>query len=265
MSEVQAIPSVPHNGPFQTNREHSLKSNILGDARDSLEAAGAKFAADAISDEKVRGRYVDGIKQVSRFVQSEVDSGKMTSYQGAKYCNQLRNQILVETRKVTSSWGKAIVEKRKPLGPTLEESLNKYSLRLFKKPYAALSVAEKDKANYAVVASAGRNDINFTDGTRLLKNAARGTILLTGGLAAYAILAADDKVTAASRQGTVIQGGLLGGYLAGLGTSLLCGPGAPICAIAIAIVGTVGGAVVTEYAFDQYEIEIQELQRWGIH
>ena len=96
-----------------------------------------------------------------------------------------------------------------------------------------------------------------------MKNAARGTILLTAGLAAYAILESDDKVTETSRQGTVIQGGMLGGYLAGLGTSFLCGPGAPLCALAVAIIGTTAGAMVTD-VFDAYEVEIKELQKRGI-
>ncbi|MFP3276536.1 MAG: hypothetical protein RXR52_37290, partial [Paraburkholderia sp.] len=62
----------------------------------------------------------------------------------------------------------------------------------------------------------------------------------------------------------VRQGGVLGGYLAGLGTTFLCGPGAPLCALAVAIMGTTAGAMVTEYGFDAYKIEIQELQKWGI-
>jgi len=264
MSEVQATQSIVHEGPFHTRQEHSLPSNLLRDARDSLEAAGAKFSADAISDERIRGRYAAGIQRVSQLAQSEVDSGNMTAYEGAKYCNQLRNQILIETRKVTSSWNRARAEKKKPVGPTIEESLDKYSYRIFKKPYSALSGMERERASYAVIASAGRNDSQITAGTKVMKNAARGAILLTAGLAAYAILSADDKIRETARQGTVIQGGVLGGYLAGLGTTFLCGPGAPLCALAVAIMGTTAGAMVTEYGFDAYEIEIQELQKWGI-
>ncbi|MDR5736561.1 MULTISPECIES: hypothetical protein [unclassified Caballeronia] len=241
-----------------------LTSDLFGDARDALEATMLKFSADAISDERVRARYAEGIRRVSQLVQSEVDSGKMTAYEGAVYCNQLRNQILVETRKVTSSWNRARAEKKKPFGPTIEESVNKYSNRLYGKPFSALTSAEKEAASYAVIASAGRNDTSVTAGTTIMRDTAKGTILLTAGLAAYAILRADDKVTEVARQGTVIGGGVLGGYVTGMSTAALCGTGAPLCALAIAILGTISGSVVTEYAFDQYEIAVKELQKWGI-
>lgn len=266
MSEFQSPPrNAVIDGPFQTKQEHSLPTELLRDARDSLEAAGAKFSVDAISDEAIRGRYVAGIQRVSQFVQSEVDSGELTAYEGAKHCNELRNQILVETRKVTSSWNRARAEKKKPRGPTLEESLDKYSFKLFKKPFSTLSTIEKDTASYAVIASAGRNDVRVTSGTQLLRSAGMGAILLTAGLAAYAILEADDKVTETARQGTMIEGGVLGGYLAGLATASLCGPGAPLCALAVAIAGTATGSLAAEYAFDKYQIEIQELRKWGVH
>jgi hypothetical protein len=52
--------------------------------------------------------------------------------------------------------------------------------------------------------------------------------------------------------------------LADLGTSLLCVPEAPICAPALLTFGTPAGALLTEHASDAYEVEIQELQKWGI-
>jgi hypothetical protein len=87
MSEVQAGSSFVIKGPFQTKQEHSLTSDFLRDARDAFESAGMKFGADMISDEMVRGRYVEGIKRVSQLMQAEVDSGKMAAYEGARYCN----------------------------------------------------------------------------------------------------------------------------------------------------------------------------------
>lgn len=105
----------------------------------------------------------------------------------------------------------------------------------------------------------------MTSGTQLLRSAGTGAILLTAGLAAYAILEADDKVTETARQGTVIEGGLLGGYLAGFATASPYGPGAPLCALAVAIAGTATGSLAAEYVLDKYQVEIQELRKWGVH
>jgi hypothetical protein len=264
MSEVQASSRIVIKGPFQIAQEHSLPSKFLLDARDAFESAGVKFGADMITDEIVRRRYVEGIKRVSQLIQVEVDSGKMAAYEGASYCNRLGNQILGETRKVTSAWGRSIVERIKPMGPSLNELLDKYSYKEFDKSFSALSPTGKSEASYKVVISAGRNDTNFTFGTMAAKYAGATMILLTGALAAYRILESNDRVTEAARQGTVIQGGVLGGYLAGLGIASLCGPGAPICALAVVLIGTGAGAMVTEYGFSAYQIKIKELQEWGI-
>lgn len=264
MTESQTASSVVFYGPYQTKREHTLDGDILKSARDALESTAAKFSTDVISDATVRARYTAGIRRVSLLVQAEVDSGQMSVAEGAKYCNQLRNQILLETRKVTSSVGRAYAEKKKAVGPTLQESLDKYSRRAYGKPFAELSDIDKDKVSYSVIKSAGRNDTAVTAGTRRLKIAGKVGILITGALAAHAILTATDKVKETVRQGTVMQGGVLGGYLAGLSTAWVCGPGAPLCALAVAIIGVAAGSLATELAFNAYEDEIEEFRAWGI-
>lgn len=263
MAENQTA-SATFYGPYQTKHEHALDGDVLKSARDALESAAAKFSADAISDATVRARYTAGIQRVSRMVQTEVDSGHMSIADGAKYCNELRNQILVETRKVTSSAARAYAEKKKPVGPTLQESLDKYSRKAYGKPFAELSEAERNRVSYSVIESAGRNDTAVTAGTRKLRVAGKVGILITGALAAHAILTAPNKIQETARQGTVIQGGVLGGYLAGLATTWVCGPGAPLCALAVAILGVAVGSIATESAFNAYEDEIEEFGAWGI-
>ena len=56
----------------------------------------------------------------------------------------------------------------------------------------------------------------------------------------------------------------MGGLLAGLGVSALCGPGAPICAIAVVLVGSVAGGVAGEAAADSLDEEIEEFSHWDI-
>jgi len=159
---------------------------------------------------------------------------------------------------------RAYAEKKKPVGPTLQESLDKYSLKAFGKPFAELSDSERERASYSVIESAGRNDVAVTAGTRRLRIAGKVGILITAALAAHEILTAPNKVQETARQGTVVQGGVLGGYLAGLTTAWVCGPGAPLCALAVAILGVAIGSVATESAFNAYQDEIEEFRSWGI-
>ena len=264
MVDSQTSSNAVYNGSYQTRQEHQLKSDILASARNSLESVGAKFANDVINDEIVRRNYTNGINRVSQLVKSEVDAGNISVQDGAKYCNELRNKILTEARKASSPAGRAYAIQKKPIGPTLNESLDKYSEKLYGKSFSQLSDNEKVGAQYAVVESAGRNDARVTNGTRILKTAGKVAILITAALAVGAILSADDKVTETARQGTVVQGGVLGGYLAGLAAASICGPGAPFCAVAVMIIGAMAGTISSEYAFNAYDDELKEFRTWGI-
>jgi hypothetical protein len=250
---------------YDTNKEHSLDgSKILEAARNSLESAGASFATDAIVDSDTRQRYMDGIKRISRTVQTEVDSGHISAADGASYCQEMRNRILMEARKITSPQALGYAQYKKADGRSLPWLLDKYSDKLFQKPFSTLTDAEKDRAYYAVIEAAGRDDAKITAATGRLRTVGKVGLLITAALAAHAILTADDKIKEAAKQGTVLQGGVLGGYLAGLAVASICGPGAPFCAIAVVLIGSVMGSLSTEYSFDAYSDETEEYRTWKI-
>jgi hypothetical protein len=52
--------------------------------------------------------------------------------------------------------------------------------------------------------------------------------------------------------------------LAGLGISALCGPGAPACAIAVVLIGSVVGGFAGGVAADTFDAELEELAHWDI-
>jgi hypothetical protein len=264
MPDNQANSNTVYSGPYQTKQEHSLNSNILQSARDSFEAAGLYFSSNAISDASVRARYADGIRRVSKMVQEEVDSGRMSVADGASFCQTMRNQIMEETRKITSPQALPFAQVKKAQGLHLETLLDRYSDRLFSKPFRSLTDAEKDRAYYAVIEAAGRNNVKITAKTARLRVAGKVGILVTAALAGYEIATADDKVGEAARQGTVIEGGMIGGALAALAVSSVCGPGAPFCAIAVLIIGSTAGATITGAAYDVYMDEVREFQAWKI-
>ncbi|NIF81311.1 hypothetical protein F3J20_28700 [Paraburkholderia sp. Cy-641] len=264
MSEVQANPSIVRSGPFQTKQEHSLQTDILKDTRHALEAAGFYFSSSAISDANVRTRYDAGVKRMSEMVQDEVNSGRMTVAEGAEFCNTMRNQIMEETRKVTSAWGLARAQGMKGQGISYEAILDRYANRLFSKPFRSLTSEEKDQAYYAAIEAAGRSNAKVNAKTARMRTAGKVGLLVTGALAVWAIAGADDKVTETARQGTILKGGMTGAALASMAVGSICGPGAPFCAIAVLIIGSTAAATVTDIAYDDYLDEVKEFQAWRI-
>jgi len=251
-------------GSFAADREHILRTDVFESARHSLESAALYFSENAIADATVRVKYVDGIRRMSRMVLEEVSAGRMSAAEGAAFCHNMRNRIMEATRKVTSPQGLAFAQAKKADGRRLGALLDRYANRMFSKSFGALTEAQKDQAYYAVIDAAGRNNAKVTARTARLRVAGKVGILLTGALAGHAIVSAEDKATEAARQVTILEGGLVGGALAGMSVSALCGPGAPICAIAVLIVGSTTGALLTEKAYDVYLDEVREFREWGI-
>lgn len=89
-------------------------------------------------------------------------------------------------------------------------------------------------------------------------------ILVTAAFATYEILNAENKIKETARQGMIIGAGAAGGLLAGLGASLLCGPGAPICAIAVALAGSTLAGVAGSLAADALDDELEEFSMWEV-
>jgi hypothetical protein len=176
----------------------------------------------------------------------------------------MRNKIMMEHRKFTSAQGLATVQKKKADGRTLQSLFDRYSERLFGKPYTSLSASEQSKVYYTILEAAGRDDATFTKGTQKMLIMGKIGTLVTAALAAYQILNAENKPKETARQGIVIGGGAAGGMLAGLGVSAICGPGAPFCAIAVVLIGSIAGGFVGGAVADSLDEELEEFSHWDI-
>lgn len=135
---------------------------------------------------------------------------------------------------------------------------------LFKKSYENLSAAEQKKIHYTILEAAGRDDAKFTKGTKKMLIMGKLGVLVTAALATYQILNAENKPKETARQGIIVGGGALGGVLAGMGVSAMCGPGAPICAVAVVLVGSVAGGVAGGAVADSLDEELEEFSHWDI-
>jgi 23S rRNA maturation mini-RNase III len=251
-------------GNYAVQREHVLDDSPLSRALALMEGAALRFSMDAISDEKVRASYLKNIKRMSQQTLSDVKAGKITAQEGVQFSHEMRNKIMMEHRKFTSAQGLAIVQKKKTDGRTLQSLFDRYSQHLFKKPYDSLSHTEQSKVHYTILEAAGRDDAKFTKGTQRMQLIGKLGILVTASLATYQILNADNKPKEAARQGIIVGSGAVGGVLAGMGVSLLCGPGAPICAIAVVLAGSVAGSVAGGAVADSLDEELEEFSHWDI-
>lgn len=251
-------------GSYVVQREHALQDSPLDRALELMEGSALRFSLDAISDEKIRASYSKNIKRMSQQVRDDVKAGRITAQEGVKFSHEMRNKIMMEHRKFTSAQGLAIAQRKKKDGKGLKTLLDIYSENFFQKGYDSLSDVEKNKVHYAILESSGRDNARFTAGTKKMLVMGKLGVLVTAALATYQILNADNKPKEAARQGIIVGSGAVGGVLAGMGVSALCGPGAPICAIAVVLAGTIAGGVAGEAVASSLDEELEELTHWDI-
>jgi hypothetical protein len=251
-------------GSYVVQREHALQDSPLDRALELMEGSALRFSLDAISDEKIRASYTKNIKRMSQQVRDDVKAGRITAQEGVKFSHEMRNKIMMEHRKFTSAQGLAIAQRKKKDGKGLKTLLDIYSENFFQKGYDSLSDVEKNRVHYAILESSGRDNARFTAGTKKMLVMGKLGVLVTAALATYQILNADNKPKEAARQGIIIGSGAVGGVLAGMGVSALCGPGAPICAIAVVLAGTIAGGVAGEAVASSLDEELEELTHWDI-
>ncbi len=251
-------------GPFAVGQEHELPSP-LELTRNEFEAAGSRFATDAIRDARLRQLYQSNIQRISREVRAEVDAGRVSVVEGARFCQRMRNHLMEETRAASSAQGRAYAQKVKPTGPTLELLLDRYANGLFKRPFASLSDLQKNQVYYSIVESAGRDNLDVSAQTRRLRVLGKVGLVATGIIGVHAVAIADDKPRELIRQGSTIAGGMAGGAIAGgLLVAPICGPGAVVCAVAIVLLGSVVGSVAAETLERTAEDELEEFARWNL-
>lgn len=251
-------------GRYQTQCGHTLPRSPLEDAIAGVEGAAMRFSLDAIKDAQTRASYAANIKRMAEQVRKDVAAGRLSSIAGVEFCHELRNKIMAEHRKVTSATGLAKAEQYKKTPPTLPKLIEKYATSRFGKSYEALTAEQKRQIHYEVIESSGRDNAKFTKGTERLRIMGKVGILVTAAFATYEILNADNKVKETAHQGMIIGGGTAGGLLAGLGVSFICGPGAPLCAIAVVLAGSALGGIAGSVAADSLDDELEEFSKWEV-
>jgi 23S rRNA maturation mini-RNase III len=250
------------------NYDHLINDSFVLNHLKELESAAAKFAVDCIQDVSVRQKYINGIKNMSDTILSEVKAGNITAQKGAQLANELRNRIMEEARVASTPQGAKYAELKKASGPTLEATYEKYAQKIFKKPFSALTAQEKARINYKTIESSSISNIDTDNISKKLKIAGKVCIVITGAIAVHEILISDNKAKTILQQGSIIGGAIVGGKVfasAFTPFSYICGHGAPICIIAAALIGAMAGGYAANEAFEHFDDQVEEFLRWGIY
>ncbi|WP_198597591.1 hypothetical protein [Enterovibrio norvegicus] len=253
------------DGQYSSEQEHSLEQDILSTAIAGLEGAATRFSLDAISDANVRQSYQSNIRRMANEVKEMVKTKKITIKEGAEFCYEMRNKIMAEHRKITSVQGLAKAQQYKLNPQSLDQLYDKVAKRQFGESYKNLTPKQQSAVQYGIIESSAKDNAKFTSANKRLKILGKVGIIVTASLATYEILNAENKPKEAVRQGIQISGGVAGGWLAGLAVSTVCGPGAPICAVALILAGSVVGGVAGSYLSDYLDEEIEEFTKWQIN
>lgn len=253
-------------GQFPTETDNVIEDpeKILNNALAALNQTGFNFADDVINDENVRIQYKSNIKRISLEVKKLVDKKEISVKDGANFAYEMRNNILYEHRKYTSTVGKAYAEKKKLVPKSFETLLDKYSQEEFKLDFKDLSSQQRNRAFYKLIESSGHDNTSVTTLNSKLKIAGKVCILITAALAVYQISTADNKYKEAIKQAVGFGGSVAGGAIAGLAVSPVCGPGAPVCAFFLVALGSIGGSMIASTFTDSFDAEIEELTKWNL-
>jgi len=217
-------------------------------------------------------QYVQPAKQLAQQFLTDVESGKISHLEGRQLASSQRNELLRLTREKLTPGGRAFSEAIKDEGKTLSELIHKYSRKVLEdspdllKQYglktmepksplfdaaayerAIEQVGRSEQVSMEIIKASGRTGKAVTLMARVSRVA--GPIGTGIGLtmSAYEIKTAPpgQKAYVAGREASGFAGGLVGtvggGLVAGWAASLVCGPAAPVCAIAVSVV-VVGGS-----------------------
>lgn len=217
-----------------------------------LESTATSFALRYIRMAQVRTEYVQQIRDMSVSLRAAVDAGELSAGRAAELANEMRNQILEMQRLRDFDYGRALAQKKKAQGISMEEAIRRAmkKLGLEGKPFNTLSDIEQREVYLQVLRSAGKSDAVTTAKIPKLRNASRVLWLATLLIAAYNIGTAENPWWQTGREAANIAGGVGGGFAGGAAMGAAAGIwGGPVGVAIGVIVGGVLGSMLADHAY----------------
>ena len=219
------------------------------DGRDKFESAinalqgdVAAAAARLSVDPRLRLEYSKRIKEMASDLRAKANAGVISWEKAAQEAQTTRNLIMDMVRSRSTPLGRAMAERIKSEGKTLNELVAKKAKSLFgpQVNFNNLSEVQKNQIYASIVESAGKSNPQVNMKMMQLSRIGRGLVVLSIAISVYEIYTADDKVSETGRQIAITGAGIAGAAASGAMAGLICGPGAPVCVL---IGGFVGGAL----------------------
>ena len=221
---------------------------------DEFETEAFNFAARFIPDHNLRLQYEAKVKEMAESILDEFRRGEISADEGAKLANQLRNEILETARGASSDVGRAWAQKLKAEGKTLVDLQEKYAQEIFQREFEALTDAERNDVFLAIIEASGRVRPSVLVTSVRLSKFSKGLLFVTVAVAVYQVATSTRPGREAVKQGAVMATGMGVGALFGAAaaTSLVCGPGAPVCVGIFVFVGGGLAAYGADVEFDHF-------------
>jgi hypothetical protein len=217
----------------------------------ALQATTLNFSLRYTNDARVRTDYSRLTHRASTELRHQVLTGKLTAAEAAARANQMRNDIMAHSRKLTSPIGLAQAQKLKGTPKSLGDLSDLYAKQLYNKSFKQLASPHQNNVYLEVIEASGRTRASVNTKTAQYLKYGRALGVASAGIAAYNIYTADNKPKAIAREGVTIGGGALGGIAGGAAAGLICGPGAPICVTAGVLIGGALAAIGANSTFDK--------------
>ncbi len=215
----------------------------------ALEAEIANGGVHLAIDGAARQAYARQIRAMADELRSQASSGTITWSRAAAQAQEARNAIMDLFRGRSTPVGRAVAERMKRAGKTLNQLIAEKTLQLHGPgaDFGRLSPGQQNAVYAEIVEGAARSNARLTPLMRKLAPAGRGLIVLSIGLSVYTVATADDPAEAAGREVAVTGAGIGGGIAGGASAGLACGPGAPVCVTVGAFVGGALAALGVDY------------------
>lgn len=205
----------------------------------SLESQIANVGTHLTVDSSARVAYAREIRKMADKLRTDATCKRITWANAAQQAQETRNLVMDVIRNRSTPVGRAMAQRLKAEGKSLNELVALHTIRAHGKNavFAQLSTPQKNAIYASIVTSAGKSNAAVTKAMSRLSFAGKGILGLSLALSAYTIATSDNKVAATQKEaatlGASIAGGIAGGAMAGLA----CGPGAPACVTVGAFVG----------------------------
>jgi hypothetical protein len=224
--------------------------------------------------------YVEPARALAERAWREYQAGELSHIEARDLASNGRTEMLRDTRRQLSPGARAMSEAIREEGHSVEALTRRYALQLLESNPAARArygvtvidaarpevqaavrqLQNTEEVSQMVIQAAGRPNATMTGVARTVRIVAP-IAAATGVLSStYEVLTAErgQRAWTAGREGASFAGGTLGSMAGGMAAawtaSLVCGPGAPACALIISLViggaAAYGGSRLATWAYD---------------